>query len=195
MKTRVTAALLILSVLITMLASCGKKTYAERIDNGDNTYIIIEYDKKTDRKLFEWFYNFLGVPMSCYEYIYDEDGRLIRENYHEEDLVSYITYEYDESGNVVRENEHDADGTLYGYWLRIAPFDSFGNPSKFEWYSPDGELKYYWVGEYDEKGREIKGTNYTPDGEVEAYILKEYDEDGNEISSQWYDADGNPLEE
>ena len=68
-----------------------------------------------------------------HKYEYDENGRLLKENNFEEDLVSYITYEYDEAGNIVRENEFNGDNSVFGYWLRIAPFDAFGNPSTFEW--------------------------------------------------------------
>nr|MBQ4318574.1 hypothetical protein [Clostridia bacterium] len=193
MKARIS---IILLVSLLLLSGCKKepKKNIVRTDMGDGIYVLAEYDED-DLKVQEWIYNAFGVPMSGYTYEYDEAGRLLKENYFEEDLVSYITYEYDEAGNIVRENEFNGDGSVYGYWLRIAPFDTFGNPSKFEWYNSDGVMEYYWVGEYDDKGREIKGTNYTSDGKVEAYVVKEYAEDGTVLSSQWYDADGNPIEE
>ncbi len=135
-------------------------------DENDNVLINAVYTSENDEP-----------PTSRTIYIYDTDGRLIREEfYYNNRLRHYIEYEYDENGVMISDTEYtNLDNseiheikTEYIYDDKGRLFAEYGYQNDHQ----SGKIEY----EYDEQDRLIKDTFY---GRINSYRSYSYDENGN----------------
>ena len=158
----------------------------------------------------------LGDEGYTYNYVFDENGNLIRETklnvdgtvetqqVYEYDAAGHMTkktfavadgvagnshvYGYDASGFLVLDTEYNPDGTV----CQTIGFenDSYGNPVKQTQRNPDGEM--YEVRneyEYDSNGNISKCTTYRG-GELNGWTETSYDDKGHITSEKVFLPDG-----
>ncbi|ONI40459.1 hypothetical protein AN639_12030 [Candidatus Epulonipiscium fishelsonii] len=93
-----------------------------------------------------------------YEYEYDKNGNLIRENYYKNgEIFSYETYEYDEKNNRIKENL----------------------------YCSKGNLKACYIYEYNINGKLLKDSRYV-NGKLSDYMVYEYNVNGDLLDCKIY---------
>ena len=112
-----------------------------------------------------------GAPEGRDEYLYDENGRRVREDHYGKDgfLAWYNTSEYDAEGREIKMEQHDRNGFVY-LW-RSAEYNDHGDLVRNLWYGPDNRVDYtldcrYYEYDYDGNGRvtERRIYGYNEDG-------------------------------
>lgn len=172
------------------------------IDTGTGEIGLIKYSyPDAYTKKAEWYRDPEGKELDYY-YIteYDENGRLIRDEWYDADdvLYEYGVAVYDENGNVVRKNWYECDingeeYTLFSYTVK--EYDTDGRLVKEEEYYSDGQLRGYYISEYDTDGRMIKYSSYDKNGVLKWYDAYKNDEDIKGLGIEHYDKDGNLIYE
>lgn len=139
----------------------GRKFYEDFIYNDNNLLVqYIETHKDNNNQRIT-------------DYVYDENGRLIKEKVSNGTVREYT---YDENGNLIKEIETDSDGDIFTYEYI---YDETGALIKKLRMYPSGSV-YFYEYCYDENKNlieEIKGQNDSITERIE-YI---YDEKGNVI--------------
>ena len=150
-------------------------------------------------------------------YCYDDEDRLIKETYLDEQGNPEVTkavlasreWEYDAYGRVTRETYLDTQDQPVRIWTNYASittsYDRNGNPVEICYEDENGQPCLSYEGaaflerEYDETGNLLKESYYGMDGQavcIDGYhsIVMEYDEDGNLIQETYQDEDGQMAE-
>jgi len=148
-------------------------------------------------------YDSLGRMKQCYQYEYDENNHLIKEEIYDSTKVYILRneYRYDNNGNKIEykqvavfgEMEQLRDWDTWEYdengYLTVHRVNRFGREQSFLNY------KAVYEHEYDAVGNLIKKTQRDDaSGEVNWWHEYEYDENGNEIKfSRGYDVTAGAL--
>lgn len=155
------------------------------IYSGDGTVSAgqhFEYDENNNLLKVTSHYESESATDMEYTYDYNEDGRIAMQyqKFVGQDTPMVSTeYIYGEDGTLVKQNLYYSAGELGA----VKMYDAQGNLLSFVNYSM-GEVDAYEYYEYDEKGNITKHTyaNLMTDGEVVLEYVNEYDENGNLIS-------------
>lgn len=150
-----------------------------------------------DRLMRRNKYDADGIPVSYLEYRYDAQGCLTEErpcnadgSFRDGEYVYRYTYEY-VNGYPVAKNAYDArDRLCYRYKL-----DEAGREWKWIVYDEGGNIKLWYIDEYDEQGNVLRHTLYE-DGRLPVLQnAREYDynEHGDPTECRYVDLEGNVL--
>jgi len=115
-----------------------------------------------------------GDTIACSEltYEFDNNSRLITEEYYCLDILTSLKYKYDQDGKLFERMNCEQLDRTYEY-------DSIGNQVKEEMFDSDGQFGY-WTYKYDNNGNTIERAGYLGDDFVERWIY-EYDQDNKKI--------------
>lgn len=124
-------------------------------------------------------------------YEYDDQGRIIRSVGYSFDTgefttVSESTYR---DGYLVESRYFGMDGTPGG--SQQYEYDGQGNQVKTIGYDSNGEMSYYWIHCYDDKGYRIRVDYYSADGVTYGHCEWTYDAEGKQTGFYQYDENGN----
>ena len=145
-------------------------------------------------------YNPTGSLINYSEYIYNEDGNILKQlSYNAEDVLNHKRLYSYENGLAITEdlysaetltrryiNEYDADGNrinrkrydINGVLDQERIYDIDLNTYKEIGYDEDNAVVSRAFGQYDKKGRIIKSTAYTMDGSIQTESGWIYDDKG-----------------
>ena len=164
-------------------------------DSDGNLTWEIQFNEYGDR-LNEMKYE--GEVIERYEYVYDEDAKLISKfGYEDESLVEKYEYFYDEKGNQVKEEEWNLSENSDFFLFRETQYTYDKNGSMIS----EAEVRMRNSGEvffcdrteysYDSDGNVVEERNYNKDDQIEELKKYTYDEHGNKLSVVWFDSNGN----
>ena len=119
-----------------------------------------------------------GDLTSWSETTYNENNKLLRENYYQRDgsLLQWTEYEYDSRDNLVKVVHYNGDGTLSDCEDRT--YDDQNHCLKMIHYSSDGNIIEWKEFERNSQGKCIKEIIYHSDGSIDKIYQYEYDSDG-----------------
>lgn len=155
-------------------------------------YHIYEYDKKQAMSVTT--YDASGNQTGYWDgYRYDENGKMLYSTIFESDsglVCGMCEFVYDEQGRIVRTNDFDLDGSSGGY--HIHEYDEAGNHIHIYYHDREGELQsdtqYVFDGD-----RRIGYEQYGPEGALLYRVEYRFDEQGREIGEIGYGANGEVL--
>ena len=169
---------------------CGKDGRISRVHSYDaNNDLIGSVDILYDDQgnLLTWVSFTENGDMYRSEYSYGSNGKVTEINNYRMDGSWYdtVNYEYDENGNAVR--------VIYVY-------ESYTQDHRYEIedgkvlsdyaYDENGNLIYYYLNSFDDRGNRVRSDSYDENGELTSYMLFSFDEEGNQIGYARYDKDG-----
>ena len=155
-------------------------------------YHIYKYDKKQAMSVTT--YDASGNQTGYWDgYRYDEKGKMLYSTIFESDsglVCGMCEFVYDEQGRIVRTNDFDLDGSSGGY--HIHEYDEAGNHIHIYYHDREGELQsdtqYVFDGD-----RRIGYEQYGPEGALLHRVEYHFDEQGREIGEIGYGANGEVL--
>lgn len=145
-------------------------------------------------------YNPDGTLNYYYDYIYDADGKNIRDVGRDADgnVTSYTDFEYNENGDIIRSvyrrGVNDSEGELGSVeYYRDYVYDENNKLIQEGLKNPDGSWRYdYYEYGYYEDGRRAAERTLNKNGELVSYEEYEYDGSGNQTTLKYdYDHSGN----
>lgn len=122
---------------------------------------------------------------SYYEMAFNTDGKIIHEDFYNEDGSSFgsADVEYYPDGNKKNETYYRADGTYY-----IKEYRADGKVIKKTNYNADGSIYFYELYEYDANNNLISDTSYYGDDSLRGYTKYKYDSNNYIIFQESYDS-------